>query len=111
MSKAVKTPKAFIPKGPTLNFVDDDAQKTWQDFGTRNATPQGHLVQDYARTLMFLMQGFLEEKPTSTVKHAVNFAMAEASTNGLTYEQKTLAQTLIANCWIHGKQFADAVNA
>ncbi len=110
MSKT-KTKKPAIPKRPTINFASAAARQTWQDFGERNVSSTGHCVQNYARTLMLLMQGYLEEKPNSDVMYAANFAIAEAAINDLTIEQRTLAHALIAKCWIHGKQFASAVNA
>lgn len=103
--------KPVVPKGPEPNFASKAALKLWQEFCIKNATPHGHLVQDYARTLMLLMQGYLEEKPDSTVRHAVNFAFCEAYAGNLTYEQRSLAHTLIANCWNHGEEFSVAVNA
>lgn len=106
-----KTKTAKVRELPKIDFASKAAEEAWQDFGATYPTCQGHMVQDYARTFIILMQAFLKEKPTSTIYHAVNFAKAEAYSNNLTQEQREQARDLIEKCWIHGDEFSACLDA
>lgn len=98
------------PNLPHIEFADKAAKQRWQEFGERNLSSDAHRIQDYARTLMILMQAHLADSDEKNIPVAKNFALAEASTKGLTEMQVRIAFTMIENCWIHGKEFAKTLN-